>query len=443
VKWLALALVAGGLVLGAEMAPFADILGVLPLFDISLNERFAMAAALGIALLAALGMDALKEVSSPSPRESGERVAEGRVRGLALTALIVAVVLVLACANAWDRMQSRGLSDAFLRRETALLIVGPIVVALIAATARGRAALALLVLAIVAQRTFESGDIYPTLPARAFYPPIPILEQLPKTGEPYRIVGQHMTLIPNTATLYGLEDVRGYQALRLHRWVDTIEMWSIPQGVWWNRVDDLTRPFLSLLNVRYALAPSNVPVTEGWRQIAETPGTRLLENPRALGRAFVPRLVRLGYTSEITLLQMKLESDFGARSWIDSRTGPQREEVNGPGRARTERKGRNELLVHASMDGGGWVVITQAAWNGWRAYLDGKRAPIRYANHAFLGVYVPQGTHTIRLVYRPRAFVVGAWISGVSALLLIIVSAAAFFRARSGSTARNAATDSR
>ena len=53
--------------------------------------------------------------------------------------------------------------------------------------------------------------VYPTLPAGAAAPPLRALESLPRGGEPYRIVARADVLRPNAATLYGLEDVRGYE----------------------------------------------------------------------------------------------------------------------------------------------------------------------------------------------------------------------------------------
>jgi hypothetical protein len=443
-KWIALAFVVLGLILGARLWPFADALGKLPLFDIALNDRLVVAAAFGIAILAAMGLNTLchperSEGSSsvplaledPSPPEPLLSAAEGRLRMTAV-AILVAILLALACANAWSRMLTLGLTPAFLRSQAMMLIAGPLVVALIASTTRGRVACALMLLAIVGQRTIEVGDFYPTLPVKTFYPPIAVFEKLPKAAEPFRIVGQENELIPNSATLYGLEDVRGYQALRLKRWIETVDIWSVQQGVWWNRVDDLSAPFLSLLNVRYALVPWTVksPPPDGWRKTADQPGTSLLENTRVLGRAFVPGSVRVGYSKDVTLTQMKLERDFGARAWIDARTTVPREEVNGPGRARVLSAKRGTLRIHASMEGGGWMVVSESAWKGWRAFVDGKRAPLRYANHTLLAVYVPLGEHDVRMVYRPESFVIGAWTSAITLLLWTAAASAAAFRRR-------------
>jgi uncharacterized membrane protein YfhO len=59
---------------------------------------------------------------------------------------------------------------------------------------------------------------------------------------------------------------------------------------------------------------------------------------------------------------------------------------------------------------------------GWRAYVDGRRVETQFANHAFLGVHVPQGKHHVRLVYLPRAFVTGRWVTvGTIVFLLLLL----------------------
>jgi len=74
------------------------------------------------------------------------------------------------------------------------------------------------------------------------------------------------------------------------------------------------------------------------------------------------------------------------------------------------------------MERSGFVVISEAKWRGWRAYVDRHPAKIVTANHAFLGVYVPAGRHKIRLVYLPQSFVIGRAISlGTLGMLVLMV----------------------
>ena len=81
-----------------------------------------------------------------------------------------------------------------------------------------------------------------------------------------------------------------------------------------------------------------------------------------------------------------------------------------------------EYEIDATMDRPGWIVVAETAWPGWRAYIDGRRASTHYANHAFLGIHVSEGHHRVRLVYLPEAFTRGRAVSGITLLVLVIVT---------------------
>ncbi len=112
------------------------------------------------------------------------------------------------------------------------------------------------------------------------------------------------------------------------------------------------------------------------------------------------------------------DSANGDRAWIDAPM-PLHEEQNGPGEL-TLRRIRHGYRLHVAMQKGGWVVASETTWKGWRAYVDGHRVQMQIANLSFLAIYVPQGAHTIRLVYFPESFVIGRAISGLTLLGLVL-----------------------
>jgi uncharacterized membrane protein YfhO len=93
--------------------------------------------------------------------------------------------------------------------------------------------------------------------------------------------------------------------------------------------------------------------------------------------------------------------------------------VNGPGKLSVARA-KSGIDVTVTMQRPGFIVVSESAWPGWRAYVDNNRVRILRANHAFLGVYVPAGTHSVRLRYLPQSFVVGRAISLATLLGLAI-----------------------
>lgn len=418
-RWALLALAIFGLLIGCGIAPFADWLASLPLFSIALNERLIMATAFGVSALAALGIEAL-----------GEGEAVSRRQDFAVVATAAGVALAILVALRWGAMTADGLSARFLLVRSAAAIAVPLLCAVVALLRLRHGMLAAAVLAaLLGQRYIEVGRFYPTLPASMFYPHVPVLDRLPRAAEPYRIVGLGYVFIPNISTMYGLEDVRGYEAMTFHRYVETEPLWCKAQPVWFNLVDDLDEPFLSALNVRYALAAPENRVPAGWTRIAAGNGVQILRNDHVLPRAFVPSRVRFEADPAKVLDEMNEEKDFGARGWIEA-AGRGDEQPNGPGGVRTLRRGGNELLLDAEMQRDGWVFVSELGWKGWRAYVDGRRVGWEFANHAFVGVPVPRGRHQVRLVYLPQSFVAGRAISAVSLFGVIIGVGAARKRRR-------------
>jgi hypothetical protein len=261
----------------------------------------------------------------------------------------------------------------------------------------------------------EIGGFIATVDRRAFFPPIAGFEQLSHAGEPYRIVAQGPLFAPNISALYGLEDVRGYQAMTFARLAETFPLWSIPQPVWSNRVDDLSAPMLSLMNVRYALAlPETVP-PPSWRLIGRFPAYQLIENTDVLPRAFIPRMIHSGANN--VLAGMAACRDFASEAWIETEGSPA-SVANGEGTVAVRALG-SHVTLHASMRSAGWIVISETAWKGWGATMGRRRLKVHFADRAFLGIYIPAGEHDIELSYRPRAVTTGAIISIVAALAMI------------------------
>jgi hypothetical protein len=389
-----------GLLMGAEAPGLTELFQHLPLFSIAINVRMISFAALGVAMLAAMGIDVFQ-------RE--------RVR-LDLACAAVAVGLMILIAALLPSMRASGLTLPFLRLNAARQLLPLVLAFAVCRVARTpRAAAAGLLALLLLQRSGEASGRIPTLPARAFYP---LIAGLPPRDDrqPFRIAGSGALLPPDLAAHYGLEDVRGYQAMTLARLAATFPLWCTPQAVWSNRVDDLTAPMLSLLNVRYALAPPRTPPPARWRTRGAYEGFDLLENTAVLPRAFLPAVVHEGTPPEGVIASMAACRDFGNEAWIESGGAPSTR-ANGTGRIDLRREG-SRLRLHVALDAPGWVVVSEPAWRGWRVEDRGRPLEVRFADSALVAFRLDAGSHDVRMFYRPRAFVIGAWISAISALLL-------------------------
>ncbi|MEK7068662.1 MAG: YfhO family protein, partial [Patescibacteria group bacterium] len=55
-----------------------------------------------------------------------------------------------------------------------------------------------------------------------------------------------------------------------------------------------------------------------------------------------------------------------------------------------------------------WIIVSNSFIPGWHASIDGKGAPIHYANYIYQGILVPAGEHAVTIRYRgPYDFLYG------------------------------------
>lgn len=379
----------------AKWPPLVLVLQKVPVLSIALTDRLSFGMALSLCVLAALGAQHLTRRA----------------------AWVMGALLVALSIGSWWAVHTPRVEHA-VRRSGEYAIAAELIglaIAMAIVLWKPRFTPALLLGLVIAQRAVSEHGIYKSFDLKQAYPRIPIFEAMNDARGPFRITGHGNALIPQTAAMYGLEDVRGFSALTNLRYFETYPLWSIHQPVFYNRVDDLTRPFLSFLNVRYAITWDRDPPPPGWREVARQKGTMLFENTNVLDRAFVPPRVRFG-----PLTEMLQATDFTSQAWIEADLPPG-ERQNGPGTVAI-RDAHLGYVLAADMADDGWVVTSITAWKGWRVYLDGRRVKPQFANHAFLGVHVPRGKHRVELRYWPESFVIGRAITAATLLALIAVA---------------------
>ena len=78
-----------------------------------------------------------------------------------------------------------------------------------------------------------------------------------------------------------------------------------------------------------------------------------------------------------------------------------------------------EIEVRAEADG--WVVVPTNWDAGWRAWVNGREAPVLRANYVWQAVPVARGTSYVTLAYRPSGFGLGLALSSMSMAGLAIL----------------------
>ncbi len=82
-----------------------------------------------------------------------------------------------------------------------------------------------------------------------------------------------------------------------------------------------------------------------------------------------------------------------------------------PGKVLSTARGREEVRIDAEASGPALLVVNDAFWVGWRAWIDGAETPILAADLLVRAVAWPPGRHRLVMRYDPIEIRVGWWIS--------------------------------
>jgi hypothetical protein len=277
-----------------------------------------------------------------------------------------------------------------------------------------------------------------------YYPRISVLDEVAKSV-PGRVIG-FRCLPASLAMMQGLNDIRGYDAIDPMRMVDLLKLTAkpggekpyaatqflVPKG---NAVPPSTvkfSPVLDMLGVRYAIfrgdsfAPFH-PLFQGndyW----------VLINSNALPRVFVPKSVTTT-TSDGEELEALASPQFNPAdvAYVESAVALP---ILCRGTAEITNEIPTRIRISVHMETPGLVVLADNWDKGWRAYWNGKPVPVLRANYAVRGVVVPAGNGTLEFIYKPASLILGLWLAGFAAFVLIC--RLAIIRIKSPSSASNA-----
>ena len=390
--WAVVTLVSGAVAYGVR--PVADVVGALLLVGLADHSRLLIVVHLGIAVLAARGVESLSDVRTR------------RSMGVALGLLAVSLAWIALGGTApRGRLVASAASLAF----AASLLVLP----------RTLPTVGWLALAFVV------ADLYAAYgPAwrggiRAF-PPVPAT-LAPLAGRPdgERALIANAVLPPNVATFYEVPSLTAFEPAMAEATVELLVHAGLRPSfhlgvIAGPEVVPSALRVLDLLGAGLVVLPDAVgdaPVRERLEELRREP-FGVYRNPQAMPRLFAvadaraaaDRGAALALVSDATIDLRRtviLEGAGGGSPPGDGGTAEATIVSYAPGRVR----------ARAACEGACWVVLTETFAPGWRARVDGARAPVLRADRALVAVAVPAGSHEVELAYRPWSVLVGAPIS--------------------------------
>jgi hypothetical protein len=228
---------------------------------------------------------------------------------------------------------------------------------------------------------------------RPLSPVTPLVAKLQADRGVFRILPLHSFFAANSATDYGFDDLRGYDALAPAGWRrqraaigrftsprDVLEPWNLAPG----------ERGLNFWNVKYLILHPDAPygaeaLREKWgldlEEVYSGPDGRILRNRQVLPRARI---------------------------------------VGALGTVRIEERLPTRWTLQARLSSPGALLVANPVFPGWRARVDGRTVSIAAAPGSPIEVRLPAGQHEVELSYSPASFWLGLAVAAVSLAALWI-----------------------
>ena len=236
-------------------------------------------------------------------------------------------------------------------------------------------------------------------------------------------------LFPRLATLHGVRSLFDYEPLLLERQnayfsaafpgLPSRNRRPAPASLdWINRPQDFVAraQLLDVAAVRWVVVPKggrrelrNAFEARGMRAVDDVEDFTILENPRALPRAYVVYRTEAAPGEPKLLARLASPAFDPLRSALVENLRPIGNPAASRGHAATIVVDEPERVeIEAELAASGLLVLADTYAPGWVATVDGAAAEIFPTNELFRGVLVPPGRHRIRFEYPATSLLVGA-----------------------------------
>lgn len=248
---------------------------------------------------------------------------------------------------------------------------------------------------ILAELLAAAQGVHSVTSVHDFRPSTPLLSRLAADPEPFRILPLETLLLPNSATDYGLDDVRGYDALSPLGWRQR----RAAMGQFFGRHTDVIRPegvasgghALDFWNVKYLLVPPDLPLSS----------------------------TRFAVEKRLDLEEVYAGPD--GRIWRNRRSMP-RARLTVPGSVQISDRVPCQWIFDLDASAPGALVVANPFFPGWTARIDGTPVLLAASPGDPVVLAVSAGRHRVELSYRPASWSLGLLVSGVSMAAVIVAA---------------------
>lgn len=407
----------------------SDLFHHTPVFSMAANGRLRMALCWCIAVLAGAAVDRL--------------LAAGHRAELLVGILTVAGALVWIFTH-HDYPNAQDLEESLL---TALPRIAVLLVALLVIFyARLRIPLRMaagLLIAIVAvdllafaipwSPVVDATDMYPaTHLLRAMHHRFALLGK--RQVGPFRIAGTGSNFFPNSAAMYGFEDIRAHDPMASTRSLGALRIFAgYSTGDYFAMLSKIDHPLIDFLNVRFVItSPYEQLPSDHFSLVYSGGDGRIYQNLRVLPRFYPVRNVIVQFNDVDRMNAILANRDWEQSVIVKRLPTWLIEKIRGDlfahlpdnapmARVTVLRSSAREHVLRIRAPRWTFIASSQPQWPGWRIYRGDEEIKTIEMNGLFTGFLAPPGDSEMRMVYHPRSFYMSLYVSSFCALVLLLL----------------------
>jgi hypothetical protein len=415
-----------------QWTPLTTAFHRLPLFSMAANGRLRLVLCWAFAVLAGAVV---------------QQLVEGKRLPLAVT--IITAIAGLSAALALNRYPTEyAWEHAVMTTIPRLTVIAAALIALLLKGSARRVAVGVLTIIITLDLWSFGHPWNPVMEKEALYPMTPMLRFLTarqaavERGEapPFRIAARGPTFFPNSAAMFGLEDVRSHDPMSYGRTLGALRVFTGYSSFdYFGMLKNFEDPYLDYLNVKYLIvAPHEDNASDRFRLVYDGRDGRIYQNRDVLPRFYPTRNVLVAFDDDKRIREILQHHDWKNltilkrihTSLVDKvRTDLLTYRAPDDPIARVDVTRRGDSAFLLDIDASRWTLIvgSQPNYPGWKVFLNGnERLKIIEVNAAFIGFMVPPGRSRVEVVYRPLSYTYGVALS----VLTIAILAVALVRKR-------------
>lgn len=257
------------------------------------------------------------------------------------------------------------------------------------------------------------------------FPQTETIKFLNHQTKPFRVMTTDRRILhPNSASVYGIEQIEGYDPLYLAKYAKYI---SVLQS---QKPDSSISPFnriitpqkydsslIDLLNTKFILTFDEIK-NQNFIKVFQEGETKTYLNKNALPRAyFVDEVVKK--ENDVQELTQLLDSNFNiSHSATSQDFSFAKSTVNAQVTIQSYEDQRIKLKT--LQDKKAPMILSNIYYPGWKAFIDGKEAKVHKVNFIFQSILIPSGSHLVEFKYQPESFYYGLYLSMLGSVITII-----------------------